>query len=132
MISFQDFKAEGDAPLYMQIIEYVKRGIVAGNIVDGDELPSRRMLSALLGINPNTVQKAYRFLEEEGLMASHSGAKSYMLLSEKTVKEVRGQLVENSARSVVEAMRQMGISKEEALELIAKLWEEEDKCEAFL
>ena len=57
-------------------MRYVKRGVVSGAIVDGDELPSRRVVSALLGVNPNTVQKAYRALEDEGLIESHTGAKS--------------------------------------------------------
>lgn len=126
MVSFEFFQAKGDAPLYLQLMEYVKRGIVAGHIADGDELPSRRTVSALLGINPNTVQKAYRYLEEEGLIASHSGAKSCMVLSEERVERVRAQLTESSAKSVVAALRQMGISREEALELITKLWEEEE------
>lgn len=126
MVSFENFKAEGDVPLYIQIILYIKREIVAGVIEDGDELPSRRMLSALLGINPNTVQKAYRLLEEEGLIVSRSGAKSYMVLTEEHKQEVRTELLGNNAKSVVNAMRQMGISMEEALKLIQRLWEEEE------
>ena len=62
MISFESFIMEDGMPIYLQIILFVKRGIIAGVIVDGDELPSRRVLSALLGVNPNTVQKAYRML----------------------------------------------------------------------
>ena len=76
MISFESFIMEDGMPIYLQIILFVKRGIIAGVIADGEELPSRRVLSALLGVNPNTVQKAYRMLEEEGLIQSHSGAKS--------------------------------------------------------
>ena len=68
MISFEGFKTEDGTPVYQQILLYIKRGAVAGTIADGDDLPSRRMLSALLGINPNTVQKAFRLLEEEGLI----------------------------------------------------------------
>ena len=78
MISFESFIMEDGRPIYLQIILFVKRGIIAGVIADGEELPSRRVLSALLGVNPNTVQKAYRMLEEEGLIQSHSGAKSYV------------------------------------------------------
>ena len=85
MLSFDSFVLEDGMPIYLQILLFVKRGIIAGTIADGDELPSRRVLSALLGVNPNTVQKAYRLLEEEGLVQSHSGAKSYMVLDgEKT------------------------------------------------
>ena len=60
MVSFDAFRAVDGTPVYLQIIRYIKRGAVAGTIRDGDELPSRRVLSALLGVNPNTVQKACR------------------------------------------------------------------------
>ena len=78
MISFERFVPEEGVPIYLQILRYVKREAVAGLIRDGDELPSRRVLSALLGVNPNTVQKAYRMLEEESLIQSHTGTASLM------------------------------------------------------
>lgn len=123
MISFDAFVMQDDSPIYTQIILYIKRGVVAGAIRDGDELPSRRVLSALLGVNPNTVQKAYRILEEERLMESHSGAKSYMVLNGEAIAEVRRDLMERDAQTIIHAMQQMGISKEELLALIDKLWE---------
>ena len=83
MIPFDNFHMEEGIPIYQQILLYLKRGIVAGDFHDGDELPSRRMLSALLGVNPNTVQKAYRQLEEENLICSHTGSKSGVSVSGK-------------------------------------------------
>jgi len=123
MISFETFIMEDGMAIYLQILQYIKRGIVAGTIVDGDELPSRRMLSALLGVNPNTVQKAYRMLEEEGLIASHSGAKSYMVLTTETIEKVRKELLEGDAVNIVAAMKQMGLSKAEALRLLEQYWD---------
>lgn len=123
MISFDSFTMEDGSPIYMQILRYIKRGVAAGSIRDGYELPSRRVLSSLLGVNPNTVQKAYRLLEEEELLQSHSGAKSYMVLDEGKIERIRTELLESDARSVINAMRQMGISKNEALELIDRYWE---------
>ncbi len=123
MISFESFTMEDGSPIYMQILRYIKRGVAAGSIRDGYELPSRRVLSSLLGVNPNTVQKAYRLLEEEALIQSHSGAKSYMVLDEEKIERIRTELLESDARSIVSAMRQMGISKNEALELIDRYWE---------
>lgn len=122
MISFEDFLMLDTSPIYVQILLYIKRGVVAGTIMDGDELPSRRMLSARLGVNPNTVQKAYRMLEEEGLIRSHAGAKSYMVLEEGTVARIRGELLEEDAREAVNKLRQMGVSMEEAIGLIQKYW----------
>ena len=110
-------------PIYLQIILFVKRGINAGVIADGEELPSRRVLSALLGVNPNTVQKAYRMLEEEGLIQSHSGAKSYVVLDSAVKERIRSELLESDAKSVIHSLRQMGLTKDDAVALIEKYWE---------
>lgn len=123
MINFDQFKLEDGMPIYLQIVLYIKRGIIAGVIVDGDELPSRRILSALLGVNPNTVQKTYRILEDEGLIQSHAGAKSYMVLDEEKVRRIRRELLEGDARTVVSAMKQMGLSLDEAAALLKKYWD---------
>ncbi len=123
MISFDDFIAEDGIPIYLQVVRHIKRGIVAGIVLNGDEVPSRRVLSALLGVNPNTIQKSYAILEGEKLMESRSGAKSYMVLDEASVAKVRSQLLENDATTVVNSLKQMGLSKEEALALIENYWE---------
>ena len=123
MITFESFLMEDGTPIYLQILLFIKRGIIAGTIVNGDELLSRRVLSALLGVNPNTVQKAYRLLEDEGLITSHTGAKSCMVLTEETVEKIKKELLENDARSTVAALKQMGLSKEQALSLIETYWD---------
>ncbi|MDD3198084.1 MAG: GntR family transcriptional regulator [Eubacteriales bacterium] len=123
MVSFAGLVLEDGTAIYLQIILFIKRAIVAGLISDGDELPSRRYLSTLLGVNPNTVQKAYRMLEEEGLMQSHTGARSYVLLNDLVKEKVRSELIEEAARSVVNSMKQMGIDKSEALKLIDRFWD---------
>ena len=123
MISFDQFKLEDGMPIYLQIVLYIKRGIIAGVIDDGDELPSRRILSELLGVNPNTVQKTYRLLEDEGLIQSHAGAKSYMVLDEEKVRRIRQELLEGDARNIVRAMKQMGLSLDEASALLKKYWD---------
>ena len=62
MISFDSFTALDGIPIYLQIIKHIKSGMVSGTVKNGDEVPSRRVLSALLGLNPNTIQKAYKLL----------------------------------------------------------------------
>ncbi len=132
MISFDDFVPVAGVPIYLQILRHIQRGAAAGRIQNGDELPSRRVLSAVLGVNPNTVQKAYRLLEEKGLVCSHTGAKSYMVLTDETVRAIRQELLESEVRALVTAMRQTGASKESALALVETLWEEGEKDEAIL
>ena len=126
MISFDGFQLEDNVPIYLQIIGFIKRGIVAGTITGGDEMPSRRMLSALLGVNPNTVQKSYAILEEEGLIQSRSGAKSCVHIEPDTVPRLRQEILSGSLKTMIEAMKQMGMTLEEAQSAIEKLWEVEE------
>ncbi len=107
----------------MQLVRHIKQGVAAGVIKNGDEMPSRRVLSALLGINPNTVQKAYRILEDEDVIQSHAGAKSSVSIDAGQMADIRAQLTESSAKAVIDAMKNMGISKEQALSLVEKLWD---------
>ena len=127
MITFEDLVLGGSAPIYVQIVLYVKRGMAAGTIHDGDELPSRRVLSALLGVNPNTIQKAYRMLEEEGLICSHTGAKSYACVTQEKMHQIRRDLLEQEMWSLVESMKQMGVTQEEAAFLMERLWKGEEE-----
>lgn len=123
MISFEELVLGNGTPIYTQIIRYLKHGMAAGTVVNGDELPSRRVLSALMGVNPNTIQKAYRLLEEEGLICSHAGAKSYVSVNKEQMTSLRQQLLEEEAVTLVEAMKQMGITRKEAMDLIGRVWE---------
>ena len=122
MISFENFIMADGSPIYLQILLYIKRGIIAGIICDGDELPSRRVLSALLGVNPNTVQKAYKLLEDDGLIASRAGAKSCVVVTEEKLAEIRVELLEADAQEAVAKLKLMGVSKEEAHGLIDRFW----------
>ncbi len=123
MISFDSFIPDSILPIYLQIILFIKRGIVAGTVKDGDELPSRRVLSALLGVNPNTVQKAFAVLEEEGLIASRAGAKSIISIDMKTVSRIREELLVNDIKNIASVLKQTGLTKEQAAELIIKNWD---------
>jgi GntR family transcriptional regulator len=123
MVSFDMFYISEGSPIYMQIIRYIKRGVVSGSISDGDELPSRRVLSALLGVNPNTVQKAYRMLEDEGIIVSRSGSGSCVELNAEKSGRIKREMLESDVISVITAMKQAGASKEEAAALIEKLWD---------
>ena len=122
MLSFSHLSLADGVPIYQQILRYVKLGIAGGTIAHGEELPSRRVVSALLGVN--TVQKAYRLLEEEGLILSHTGAKSTVVADEAAQSRVRGELLQAEVRDTIAAMKHMGLSRQEALALVDQLWKE--------
>jgi GntR family transcriptional regulator len=123
LISFESFVPDGNVPIYLQIVGYIKRGIVAGTIPDGAEMPSRRMLSALLGVNPNTVQKSYAMLEEEGLIHSRSGAKSCVAADDAAIRRLRGELLGQNLKTIIDAMKQMGMTLEDAQAALSDHWE---------
>ena len=60
-------------PIYRQLVEQVERLVAGGELVDGDRLPSVRELALELRINPNTVARAYRDLEQEGVVVRQHG-----------------------------------------------------------
>src|SRR5579885_2984312 len=71
MIEFHLDTHSGVAP-YLQIVQQVKQALRLGVLEVGDQLPTVREAVAQLAVNPNTVLKAYRELEHEGLLASHA------------------------------------------------------------
>ena len=123
MISFDGFIPDGILPIYLQIILFIKRGLIAGTVANGDELPSRRVLSALLGVNPNTVQKAFALLEEQGLISSRAGAKSVISVTEEQISGIKAELLLSDIKNITTALKQMGLSREEASRLIEENWE---------
>ena len=127
MCNFGGFVPADGLPIYLQIVRYVERGVAAGTIADGEELPSRRVLSAQLGVNPNTGQKAYRLLEEEGLITSRSGAKSEVCAPPDRAEALRAKLLEQEIAGFVRSLRQSGLEKEAALELIDRLWDRKEE-----
>lgn len=131
MVSFANFTPEGEGPIYLKIVRFVMAGVAAETITDGEEMPSRRVLSALLGVNPNTVQKAYRMLEEEGLVLSRSGAKSFVSVTPELMEALRGRLQREEISKVLRSLRSGGMEKAEALELFGRLWDEaeDEACE---
>lgn len=67
-----------DTPLYLQLVEQTKSMTIAGIFKDGDKLPSIRELSAIIGVNPATVAKAYAELEKEGMLKTSRGRGSFI------------------------------------------------------
>lgn len=127
LVTFEGLRLEEGMPIYLQIIRYLERGIAAGTVRDGDELPSRRVLSARLGVNPNTIQKAFRALEDAGVITSRAGAKSEVSLTPERADAIRRRLLEEEAAALVGALRQMGLDREQAAALVLQLWDRQEE-----
>ena len=90
----------GRTPIYEQLIEQVERRILDGTLRPRDALPSVRTLSMSLGINPNTLQKAYTELERRGVCAGVPGSGRY-------VTEEAKQLVTGGRRSKMSTLERL-------------------------
>ena len=123
MVSFEQLVLNDRSPIYLQIVRFVQRGIISGAIQNQEELPSRRVLSSLLSVNPNTVQRAYKIMEDEGLIESRTGAKSCISITEDQLVRIRKQLVTEEIRSAITIFKQMGLSRQETLDQINALWD---------
>lgn len=119
---FSDIKLNDSEPVYLQIIKYIRIKIHLREIKDGDELPSRRVLAATLGINPNTVQKAYKWLEDAGILATGNNTKSIVKVDTLIKDSIKVDLTEGAVTEFVTYAKRIDLSFKDTIELITKLW----------
>ena len=109
-------------PIYLQLMEQVKHGIETGALRPGEQLPGIRPLAEELVINPNTVAKAYRELEHEGVIELRQGAGAFVAANagarKLTTKLLGGRTIVEAA---IEKLRARGITDDE----IRRLFEAE-------
>ncbi|WP_349261926.1 GntR family transcriptional regulator [Actinocrinis sp.] len=77
MIEFHLDPRSGVSP-YLQIVQQVRQALLLGLLSEGDQLPTVKQVVAKVAINPNTVLKAYRELEHEGLVAAKPGVGTFV------------------------------------------------------
>lgn len=112
-------------PVYEQIVEQAERLLLSGQLKPGDAMPSVRGLATDLGVNPNTIQKAYSELEHRGMTTSVPGRGSF--LREDATEQLVAYLNENALpefKNMLKGMLIAGASKEEALEFVRQILDE--------
>ena len=110
-------------PIYLQLMEQVKHSIETGALRPGEQLPGMRPLAEELVINPNTVAKAYRELEHEGVIELRHGAGAFVAGNPlaKTKKADNMRAAQALVAAAVEKLRSRGVTDEE----IRRLFEAE-------
>jgi GntR family transcriptional regulator len=104
-------------PIYMQIVQQVRRLVAAGELIQGDDLPSIRVLAEQLVINPNTVARAYRELEADGLVSSSRGLGTYISANNlRSISEGRQERLRPLIDELLHESRALGVSFEELLD----------------
>jgi GntR family transcriptional regulator len=110
-------------PIYLQLMEQVKHAIETGALRPGDQLPGIRPLAEELVMNPNTVAKAYRELEHEGVIELRHGAGAFVSAQARGRKPAadRVRAAQPIVAAAVDKLRERGLSDEE----IRRLFEAE-------
>ena len=116
-------------PLYLQIMDDVRRALVIGTLRAEEPLPSVRELAAELVVNPRTVSQAYQELEREGVVYMRRGHGTFVSAAVQRDGEERRNLARNVAERALLEARRNGLGVEELVSMIQQLAAEERKGE---
>lgn len=109
----------------MQVIRHFKEQIAKGYFEPGQEIPSRRELANQLKINPNTAQRAYKEMEEQGLIFTEGNLPSCITKDEAVLKNVREELMIEAVDLFLGAIKSINAPLSEVLELVEKKYDAE-------
>ena len=110
-----------DRPVYQQIIDQVKRDVALGKLFKDEKLPTVRHLAGQLAINPNTIARAYRQLEQEGIIVTKPGAGAFVAnLDSNLSRSVRRKIVSEKLERIAVDAFHMQIDRQLLSELFNK------------
>ena len=112
-------RTRSDVPIHRQISDGVRMAVSTGRLSVGDELPSVRGLAVRLRVNPNTVARAYRDLESQGVLETRRGRGTYIARrAGKGSKRATQEVIESRAGEFIEVARQGGLSDPEIIKVL--------------
>ncbi len=113
-------------PIYEQVVEKLERLIVGGGLEANTKMPSVRALALELAVNPNTIQRAYAQLEQEGYLYTVSGRGSFVA-HESEWRDAKEAELTKKLQAAVQEAREAGMKREQLEAMIAQAYGEEEK-----
>jgi len=114
-----------DAPIYSQLMEQIKVGIITGQFSSGTKLPSVRDIALEAGVNPNTMQRAMAELEREGLVYSQRTSGRYVTDDKAVIDRLKHRLARGHVEDFLNSMKSLGFSQDEIVALLKQEAESE-------
>lgn len=111
----------GDRPIYIQIIEDFKRKMLRGELGRGDKIPSQREYAQMMKVNPNTVQRAYREMENMGLVETLRGQGTFVKAGEDVLASMKEEMAEELVQRFIQEMQGLGFGCDEIRALVEKV-----------
>ena len=99
-------------PIYLQLIDQVKRAVALGTLVRGERLPTVKALALELTVNPNTVARAYRELERDGVIDTSPGRGSFVRGDGAEARRATGELAAGVLSNAVREARALGLHRD--------------------
>ena len=109
---------DNNSPLYLQIADKIKLGIVSGEYAPGSRIDSVRDLAQQTGVNPNTMQRALSKLEDEALLLTNRTSGKYVTEDIQMIEKFKHELAREYIKNFLESMEQTGFSRDEILNLL--------------
>ncbi|TKI42033.1 GntR family transcriptional regulator [Bacillus mycoides] len=102
-------------PIYVQVMEYIKKEIVTGRLAPDDKIPAVRELAGELQVNPNTIQRTFQELEQEGIAETRRGTERFVTINKKIITELRKEMAKELLDNFINGMNNLGFMEEEIL-----------------
>ncbi len=118
---------QSDRPIYAQLMEQIKRRIITGIYPPGEKMPSVRELAAEASVNPNTMQRAFAQLEQEGLLYTQRTSGRFVTEDQQRILEMKTEMADELAKRFLEDMEQLGYNCRQAVEVLERFEEESEK-----
>ena len=102
-------------PIYLQVVERIKERLASGQLQPGDQLPTVRSLALELRVNFNTIARAYRIMDESGIISTQQGRGTYILEmpSPEVIGSMRAKALEDLTRRYMEDAERLGAAPDE-------------------
>ena len=113
-------------PLYEQLYENIRKLILQGIMLEDEKVPSVRELASFLAINPNTIQKAFKALENDGYIYSVSGRGNFVKPLNHALLDQEQEAVHHKLCQVIEEAKLVGITKEAIISGVEGCYKEEN------
>jgi len=119
-----ELRLDQHSPIYQQIIDEFKRAIARGELKPGDRIPSQRELASMVQVNPNTVQRAYREMEQMGMTETLRGQGTFITNDTGLVASIRREMAGRALVAFVQEMHALGYGQDEMAEMVRSTYQQ--------
>lgn len=113
-----DWEFNSNAPIYLQIVEYLKAEIISGTYKPSEKFPTVRELAVQASVNPNTMQKALATLERDGFLITNRTTGRVVTDDFSKISESKNIIIEEKIKIFLDEMNKLGYEKQKVISLI--------------